>query len=59
MYLNSKVFQDALAEAMIHCDAKGIPADSLARGLVQVELVCNAIPELEQVFRANWPNPTS
>jgi hypothetical protein len=56
---SKKEYAKAVIEADAHMDAKGIPADSLLRGLARLQLACNLNPDLEQVLRTHWPTPES
>jgi hypothetical protein len=52
-----KELAEAIADANADLDARGVPADSLFRGMVQVQFLCNMHPELEEVMLRCWPTP--
>jgi hypothetical protein len=47
---------EAVRQAMEHCDAKGVPSDSLFRGLIDVKIACNEQPMIGELFTEMWPS---
>jgi hypothetical protein len=48
--------KQAMIQANAHMDELGIPADSVLRGMADIQLACNAHPILSALMRHCWPS---